>query len=314
MRTFTRVVDAGSFAGAARELDLNQAVVTRLVADLEQHLGARLLQRTTRSMSLTEAGAAYLSRCRTILEQVEAAELAVCQGQEQPAGRVRIALPMLFGTDVLPDRLKDFRQRFPKIVLDVTLLDRPIDLVNEGFDLAVVTSLHGPGSGSIVSRPMFDMPFSLCASPDYLARHPAPKTPAELAGHACVGVFHSVVGEQWSMSAKDGRQATVPVDIVLWAGDMRLMRESVRSGIGIGVLSCRAIATDQLAGLLVPVLPEWRIGSLSLSLTYPGREFIPARVRAVIDFILEEADRAAPAGQRRRPKDSITKSHKSINP
>lgn len=288
MRTFVRVVDAGSFAGAARELDLNQAVVTRLIADLEQHLGARLLQRTTRSMHLTDAGNAYLSHCRTILAEVEAAETVVRQGQETPSGRVRMALPLLFGTDVLPKRLPELRRRYPDIVLDVNLLDRPLDLINEGFDMAVVTSLNPPAGGaSIISRPLFEMQFCLCASPDYLQRYGEPGKPADLSDHACIGVYHSVQGDTWSLKSGP-REQNVPVKVVLWAGDMRLMRESVRNGVGIGVMSQRAIAADAQAGLLRPVLPQWQIGTLGFSMVYPSRQFIPARVRAVIDFIVEE--------------------------
>ncbi|MDB5796872.1 MAG: LysR family transcriptional regulator [Paucimonas sp.] len=287
MRTFVRVVDAGSFAGAARQLDLNQAVVTRLVADLEQHLGARLLHRTTRSMQLTEAGAGYLSHCRSILAEIDAAEAGVARGQEHRAGRVRLALPLLFGTDVLPARLLEFRRRYPDIVLDVSLLDRPVDLVNEGFDMAVVSSLHQPAAGTSIFRELFTMPFSLCASAAYLQAHPAPATPAGLAAHDCIGVYHSLLGENWTLTSERGEHATVPVHVVLWASDVRLIRESVRSGIGIGVMSQRAIAADQAAGLLVPVLPGWKLGELRFALIYPGREFVPARVRAVIDFILE---------------------------
>jgi DNA-binding transcriptional LysR family regulator len=288
MRTFVRVVDAGSFAAAARELDLNQAVVTRLVADLEQHLGARLLQRTTRSMHLTDAGNAYLAHCRTILAEVEAAETVVRNGQEKPAGRVRVALPLLFGTDVLPKRLPEMRRRFPDIVLDVTLLDRPLDLINEGFDLAVVTSLNPPAGGaSIISRPLFEMAFSLCAAPAYLAAHGEPTKPAELSHHACIGVYHSVQGDQWMLRSGQ-REQRVPVNVVLWAGDMRLMRESVRTGVGIGVMSQRAILADEQAGLLKAILPQWQIGAVGFSVVYPSRQFIPARVRAVVDFIVEE--------------------------
>jgi DNA-binding transcriptional LysR family regulator len=282
-------------------MDLNQAVVTRLVADLEQHLGARLLQRTTRSMHLTETGNAYLGHCRTILAEVEAAEAVVRQGQEAPAGRVRIALPLLFGTDVLPKRLPELRRRYPEIVLDVALLDRPLDLINEGFDVAVVTSLNPPAGGaSIISRPLFDMAFSLCAAPSYIRQHGEPAKPAELSAHACIGVYHSVQGDQWTLKS-GSREHSVPVSVVLWAGDMRLMRESVRNGVGIGVMSQRAIAADEQAGLLKPVLPQWQIGAVGFSVVYPSRQFIPARVRAVIDFIVEET-RGAPLSPKARGK------------
>lgn len=293
MRTFARVVDAGSFAGAARELDLNQAAVTRLIADLEQHLGARLLHRTTRSLHLTDAGAAYLARCRGILAEVDEAEALVRQGQDEPAGKVRIALPPLFGTDVLPQTLKALRERHPKVVLEVALLDRPVDLVAEGFDLAVLTPLqHTAATANMVSRPMFDMAFSLCAAPSYLKQHRAPRTPAELSTHDCIGMAHAPLGDRWVLQKSSGGRESVAVNIVLWAGDMHLMRQAVRSGIGIGVMSQWAIRADQEKGLLLPVLQQWQLGSLSFSLVYPGREFQPARVRAVIDFVLSENRRA----------------------
>lgn len=307
MRTFVRVVDAGSFAAAARELDLNQAVVTRLVADLEHHLGARLLHRTTRTMHLTETGNAYLGHCRRILSEVEAAEAVVREGQEAPAGRVRIALPLLFGTDVLPRHLPDLRRRYPDIVLDVHLLDRPVDLIQEGFDMAVVSSLNPPAGGaSIISRPLFELGFSLCAAPEYLRQHGEPKRPADLAEHACIGVYQSVQGEEWRLKSGN-REQRVPVKVVLWAGDMRLMRESVRNGVGIGVMSQRAIAADQQAGLLQPVLPQWQIGSVEFSVVYPSRQFIPARVRAVIDLMFEETRKAPLATKPVCSRNSTTK-------
>jgi DNA-binding transcriptional LysR family regulator len=290
MRTFSKVVDEGSFAGAARLLDLNQAVVTRLVADLESHLGTRLLHRTTRSLSLTDAGERYLQRCRRILIDIDAAEEAANDGGTRIGGRVRMAVPAYFGLEAMASRGPRFRAAYPDIVLDVSLLDRPVDLVTEGFDIAVIPSTFSVPS-SLVARSMGRKVIGLCASSEYLARAGVPGRPDELAAHACIGYNLYSPREQWRLTHRSGEIVHVPVNYVLQTNSLAFVHRSLQAGLGIGprvYYESGAVVGDD--NDLEPVLPDWSLGDFELNIVYPSRELLPKRIRAVIDFFLGERD------------------------
>ncbi len=289
MRTFAQVVQEGSFAGAARRLDLNQAVVTRLVADLEAHLGARLLHRTTRSLRLTEAGEIYLQQCRQILTDVDTAEEMVGAGTERVGGRVRIAVPVVFGLEMFAPRFRRFRARYPDITLDVGLFDRPIDPMVEGYDLAITPSTFGL-STSLVARPLAEKPVVLCASRAYLEQAGIPREPADLAGHRCIGFSGAPLRDQWKLRHRDGRGLKVPVHLVLQSNNFAMLRHAVREDGGIGTLIQYSVDAELADGRLVQVLPEWQCGTVALTIVYPSRDHLPRRVRALIDFIIEERD------------------------
>jgi DNA-binding transcriptional LysR family regulator len=292
MRTFSKVVDEGSFAGAARNLALNQAVVTRLVADLEAHLGTRLLHRTTRSLSLTDAGERYLQRCRQILADIDAAEEATSDGGTRIGGRVRVAVPAYFGLEMMAPRGPKFRSLFPDIVLDVALLDRPVDLVTEGFDIAIIPSTFSVPN-SLIARSLGQKIIALCASPRYLQSAGVPSKPEELLGHACIGYNQYSPREQWRLMRDDGEVVNVPVNYVMQTNSLAFVHRSVRAGLGIGPQIQYTLRPEVSNGDLVPVLPEWRLGNFELNIVYPSREYLPKRIRAVIDFFIEERDAIA---------------------
>ena len=303
MRTFVQVVDEGSFAAAARRLGLNQAVVTRLIADLESHLGARLLNRTTRSRNVTEAGEAYLARCRQILADIDSAEEMVGAGNCRIAGKVRLAMPVQIGIEMIGPRLAKLHQTYPEIQLDVELFDRAVDPIAEGFDVAIISNLHTLPS-SMVARPLADSPIVLCASAGYLAAAGQPKTPNDLARHPCIGRCPALPGpsDQWRLTHADGRPATVGVNVVLRSNDFMLMRAAVRDGLGLGMLIQYSVEADLAAGKLVRVLPEWNLGAAHLDVVYPSRQYLPRRVRAIVEFLLAEGEsmrkeRVAPSAE-----------------
>jgi DNA-binding transcriptional LysR family regulator len=298
MRAFEQVVSAGSFSAAAVRLDLNAAVVTRLVADLEAHLGVRLLHRTTRSLALTAAGEEYLPRCRQILLDVDGAEALVSHGHQQPAGRVRVGAPVLFGLEVLGPRLPAFRRKYPQITLDLELLDRPFDLLGEALDVAI-TLAEVTTSATMVARRLYDVPLILCAAPRYLKAAGRPASPADLAGHACLSLSNDLVRERWTLESESGDKETVNVAVSLWANNTVLLRDAARHGLGLAVMAERWVRADLNAGTLLRVLPDWTLGHVSVSLQYPSRELVPARVRAVIDFIIDERQRLAREGKAR---------------
>jgi DNA-binding transcriptional LysR family regulator len=304
MRTFAQVVDEGSFAAAARRTSMNQAVVTRLVADLEAHLGARLQNRTTRSLSLTEAGERYLQRCRQILADIGAAEEVAGDGARRVGGRVRLALPLIVGIEMLAPRLPRFREQHPDIVLDIALFDRPVDLVAEGFDIALMPSMFNLPN-SLVARSLGKSPMVLCASPSYLRNVRLPVQPEDLLEHACVGHSLHSLPEPWKLSDSQGHTANVPVNFVMNANNLALVIHAVRAGVGIGQQVKYFLEAEFSDGRLVPILPGWQTGSVELSLVYPSREYMPRRVRAAIDFIVDFMDdktRAAAArAERKQP-------------
>ena len=287
MRTFVKVVEQGSFVGASRDMDIDQARVTRRIADLEAHLGARLLARTTRSLRLTEAGEDYLARCRRIIDEVDAAAAQVRQGQELVAGRVKLAVPLAFGLDLIGPRLKEFKEKWPQVVLDISLLDHPVDVVAEGYDIAITTTISGLSS-SVVSRPLFDAAFGLFAAPTYLQAAGVPGKPDQLGRHAAISHSHDAVRNHWKLTNARGQSMVVPINVVLWSNSFPLIRQAVCDGLGIGMLSRRLVARELAERRLREVLPRWHLGGLTFTLIYPRRDFIPARVRALIDFILDE--------------------------
>ena len=295
MQTFVRVVDEGGFTAAARVLDIDQALVTRQVADLESHLGVKLLERTTRSMRLTDAGETFLARCRDILSEVAEAEALVSRSQRDMVGRVRLALPSLFDMREAAQQLTQLHTQFPGLTVEVAMLDRAIDPVAEGFDVVTMDAALGV-SATTVARPFLKVPFLLCAAPAYLQRHPMPTHPRALCGHHCVAQWafgdadHDK--ERWILE-RDDTSESVDVCVALRTNTYALSLEAVRCGLGVGRLPSTLASGDLAAGRLVPVLPDWHAGQLSLNLVYPGRRMMPRRVRYVIDTILAQRDEAA---------------------
>jgi len=289
MKTFVKVVEEGGFAAAARALDVDQAWVTRQVADLERHLGVRLLERTTRSMRLSEAGDTYLARCRAILREVEEAEALVGRSQRDMVGRVRLALPTSFGKEGVAERLAALHAAFPELTVEVAMLDRPVDPVAEGFDVVIMDSRLGVPQQA-VARALLEAPYMLCVAPSYLARHGAPATPEDLVRHHGVAPWAVADApssrETWTLEHADGRKVDVDVPVALRTNTQALALEAVRYGMGIGRITPRMLADDLATGRLVRVMPEWHAGRVSLQLVYPGRRHMPRRVRHVIDNIL----------------------------
>lgn len=295
IRAFVRVVGEGSFAAAARSLDIDQAVVTRLVADLERHLGVKLLERTTRSMRLTEAGEIFLARSRDILSDIEEAEAQVSQSHQAMIGRVRMALPTSFGMDAVALRMANLLAMYPDLVVEISMLDRPVDPVAEGYDVVVMDALHGV-SATAVARPLVNSPFVLCASAAYLSAKGTPQHPRDLAGHRCVA--QQTAGEagasqeSWTLEHPDGARETVQLPVAMRANNFGLSLEAVCLGMGIGRFTARMLGDSIDSGRLVQLLPEWQSGSRSYNLVYPSRRLIPRRVRYVIDSIVEQGREA----------------------
>ena len=292
-RVFVQVVDSGSFARAAEVLDLSNAVVTRQVAALERHLGARLLNRTTRRMSLTDAGEEFHARCRSILEQFAEAEAVASRGARSPVGLLRLSAPLSYGISHLAPVLARFRQRYPQLRLDVDLSDRLVDLANEGIDVALrIATRLDPG---IVSRRIATLDAVVCASPDYLRRRGLPREPAELAGHDTLGFSYLWAGDEWPFTAPDGRREHIRVHPEVHSSNGELLRELAIAGGGI-ILQPRFIVEEALQrGALVPILESYRSLELTLHAVYLSHRYLPSKVRVFIDFLVDALGTREPA-------------------
>jgi DNA-binding transcriptional LysR family regulator len=281
---FVSVVSRQGFARAAEALDTSPANVTRYVAELEAHLGTRLLNRHSRKLSLTESGEALYERARAILADVDEAEAVSSSATVRPQGRLRINAPLSFGLLHLAPRWPLFAQRHPAVELDVALIDRVVDVVDEGFDLAI--RISRAGSATHAARRLATSRNVVCASPAYLREHGAPATPADLARHACVVYTH--VGSEWHLLSEDGKPHVVRVRAVMQTNNGDTATAAALAGLGIVWQPTFLIGTHLRAGSLVPLLPGFRVPDIDILAVYPSRRHLGAKVRAMIDFLAEE--------------------------
>ena len=289
---FVRVVQDGGFTKAAQSLGVPKSSVSRSVAQLEQDLGIRLLQRTTRQVHLTDAGSAFYERVARALGDIDEATLAASDMHAQLRGTVRITAPVDFGTWVLASHLARFVRQNPAIHIDVALTGRVVDVVAEGFDLAVRA---GPlRDSSLVARRIGTLASALYASPRYLARRDAPQAVADLGAHDAV-LFRTQGGKgSWRLSrVRDGAgdgdrdEQEVAVSGALAADDLTFVRKAVLAGAGIGMLPEFLCAREEQRGKLVRVLADWRFEGAPLHVVYPSARFVPQRVVAVREFLVE---------------------------
>jgi DNA-binding transcriptional LysR family regulator len=284
MRVFTTVVDAGSFAAAADKLDLSRGMTSRYVAQVEAHLGVRLLNRTTRRLSLTEAGSDYYQRAVQVLSLAEEAERAVTQEAAVPRGTLRINTSVSFGVRHVGAAISAYLQRHSQVKADLTLNDRVVDLVEEGFDVAVrIARRVDPG---LVARPLTRARMLACASPDYVKRHGMPKSPAELARHNCLTYAYSGLQNEWHF-ARRGREQTVKVSGNLHGNNGDILAQAVAEGLGVTVLPTFMIYDMLREKRLVRVLEGWEADELTIFAVYPSRQFLPPKVRSFVDFMVE---------------------------
>ena len=293
MRAFAAVVDAGSFVRAAEALDLSKTAVSRLVADLEARLGARLLHRTTRRLSVTPEGEVFHERCRQVLDSVAEAEAELSTHAGEAVGQLRLNVPVSFGLLHLAPLWPAFMALHPKVVLDVTLSDRMVDLVEEGYDLAVrISRLQ---ASSLVSRQLTSTRMVLCASPAYLRRHGTPRHPSELAAHAVIAYSLLSMGDHWVFEPAAGAGGSGA------SSDAITVRVNPRMRTNSGDTCCAAALQHQgivlqptflvgphlVSGALVEVLPQYRSIELGVYALYPSRKHLTPKVRALIDFLVE---------------------------
>ncbi len=285
LRAFVAVAEAQSFSGAARELRIAKSAVSRQVSDLESDLGARLLHRTTRSLSLTEAGRAYFERATRILADLDDANRAVGDLQAAPRGRLRISAPMSFGFLHLMPALSDFMARFPDVVVDMEMNDRFVDLVNEGFDVAI--RIANLPDSSLIARQLAPARRVICASPKYLSAYGAPGSPNDLKTHVCLFNSNLPSAREWRFVSADGGPLPVTVNGRLSVNNGDAIRIAALRGQGLANLPTFIVGADLQSGALATVLDSFVAQDLSISAVYPHSRHLSPTVRALIDFLVD---------------------------
>jgi len=300
MRVFQRVVEEGSFAAAARELDLSPAVVTRLVADLERSLGTRLLQRTTRKLSLTEAGNEYGARLHSILQDIDEAETMATAHSKELLGTVRLLSTPTMASYFIAPNIALWRERYPRLFLDLAVDTQPLTRI-EAFDLTIVTETEG-FDANVVARPLGSSDMILCASPDYLKRAGTPQRPADLQRHAYLNPERlpgqDRAGRRLRLdSARANALPDSPVEVgvtsVLRTQSFDVLLRAGLSGVGFFAASELIVRPFLANGQLVHLLANWKLGRLTAYAALPTRKFMPAKTRAFLDFLIERTNASA---------------------
>jgi DNA-binding transcriptional LysR family regulator len=282
MASFAAVVDEGSFVRAADVMGLSKAAVSRHVNDLEHRLGIRLLHRTTRRLSLTTEGQAFYARCREVLASVEEAESEVTAHSGAPSGLLRVNAPLTFGVRHLAPLWGHFAELYPKVSLEVTLGDRVVDLVDEGFDLVIrISALTSP---MLVSRKLASTRIVLCASPGYLAKHGTPMHPSELAQHRAIAYTYYSGRDEWEFIGPDG-PVSVRVNAVIHTNNGDTCRLAALEHQGIILQPTFIVGDDLERGDLVELMPQYASAEYGIYAVYPTRKFLPLKVRRLIDFL-----------------------------
>lgn len=287
MRAFAATARRGGFSAAAAELGISTSSVTRLVAGLEAHLGATLLQRTTRRVGLTEAGMRYLAEVERVLSAIERAEAEVLARQTTPTGSLVISAPIVFGRLHVTPLLATYRQLHPAVELDLRLSDRMIDLVDERVDAAI--RLGHLGDSTLVARRVGTTRRVLVASPGYLARHGAPLTPREVARHQCIQFSGLVPGSEWTFHLS-GRAVRVPIRAGIKTDSAESARTFAELGAGLALILSYQAAPALADGRLVRLLPECEPPDLPIQVVHPGGRPITTALRAFIDCIVDRTD------------------------
>lgn len=284
IKVFLEVVGSGSFVGAAERLDISIATISKHVTHLERRLGTRLLNRNSRSLSPTEPGRIYFERCKAILDDLEETELELGSLGATPRGTLRVTCPSWFANQRLAAALGQYRVRFPRIVVDVSFEDRFVDLIEDGYDLALrVTPRLESLPGGLIARPVRSLPFLVAASRAYIERNGAPESAEDLSRHDCIAVGNM---DSWVFIGPNGR-SEVPARIVQRLRSVAGVPHAVAAGIGLAPMPLTLFEEPAFKDVLVPLLTDLPLWQTTLYLVYVGRKYVPLKIRSFMDFFLE---------------------------
>jgi DNA-binding transcriptional LysR family regulator len=281
MKVFRQVVESGTFVAAAERLNLSAAMTSKHLFNMERRLGTRLLNRSSRSLSLTESGKLFFEHCRTILDEVTAAELAIGSVNNAPRGTLRVTCPNWMATRKMAELLASYRKRYPEVLVEMSFEDRLTDIIEEGYDVAIrCTSSPPPG---LIARRLRPIQFVILGSPDYLERCDAPTTPQDLARHDCVMIGSA---QSWSLSTPAG-WIEAPSRVVMRLKSVTAAAHAAAAGIGLARLPIAVLEDPQFQGRLRVVLPEYPLEQRCVYLMYISRKHVPPKVRTFIDHTID---------------------------
>ena len=288
LQVFHRVAERGSFAEAGRSLGLSPAAISKNIAELEAHVGARLIHRTTRRMALTEEGRLYLEHVTRALDALADADRALCPIKASPRGLLKVSAPMTFTLTQISSAIPAFLERYPELQLDLHLDDRRVDIVREGFDLAIRGSDRLEDS-SLIARPLTAMSHVLCAAPGYFEKHGRPRTPADLKGLDSIRFSLSGHSDVWEFE-QDGRMERIAVNARYSVSSSLAVRDALRAGFGISLIPRPYVEEDLRTGRLQAALEDWSTVKTTLYAVYPSRQHMAPKLRALLDFLVTQFD------------------------
>jgi len=284
MNVFVKAVDSGSFSAAADALRMSPQLVGKHIQTLEQHMGVRLLNRTTRRQSLTDIGQSFYERARIILAEVEAVDSLVAETRSVPRGRLKINAPATFAIHALAPRLHEYLNAHPEVSIDLTMTNRFVDLIDEGYD--AVFRVGELSDSGLIARPLAPYRLVLFAAPAYLATHNPIRTPMDLQQHECLGFSHTTLRTHWPFDGPEGR-VSVPISGRLMVNNGEALLPAAVAGLGVMLQPAELVKAELESGRLVPVLPEYSIPTWPMHILYaPDRRLTP-KLRSFIDFAVE---------------------------
>jgi DNA-binding transcriptional LysR family regulator len=288
MRVFVRVVEAGSFTGAAQHLNTTTAYCSRAVSDLEAHLRTRLLNRTTRRIAMTEAGERYLQRCEEILAYVDQAEAEASDAHARPSGKLKIHAMTSFGQHYVVPAVGRYQQRYPDVHVELTLAQRMPDLLDEGYDVSLTLATSLADSGLVSQR--LGSAFSIvCASPAYLERKGVPQVPADLKQHTCLQMVTPVfAADEWVFDGPNGTESVALGAATFQVNVAEAMAVAAREGMGVALIPIYSAISGLRSGELVWILPEYSSQEMNVYALYASRQYLDAKIRTWVEFMRDE--------------------------
>jgi DNA-binding transcriptional LysR family regulator len=295
MKVLRQVVESGSFVAAAERLNLSTAMTSKHVMHLERNLGARLLNRTSRHLSLTEVGTIYYEQCREMLDNLEIVEAAVRRSAVVARGLLKISAPVWFANPLFTKALAEYRSRYPDVLLDLNLNDRMVDLVEEGFDLALRVTQDEHYS-SLLTRRICPIQLMLVGSPDYLRRNGYPKTPNELSKHLSISYYYSQFADEMFFEGPKGRE-TVKLAVSICSNNTSMLYQATLASMGLAVLPEWLIEDDLTSQRLEVLKLDYTLSTTSLYAVYTSRQYLSPKIRTFVDFLVEYFSVSVPGVQ-----------------
>lgn len=285
---FIRVVDEGSFTAAGKALDVPKSRISRMVADLESNLGVRLLQRSTRQISLTQVGADYYNNCKHLISEILDVHSVISDRQDRPHGVLRIAVPMVVGSGVFGRFVAGYQKLYPEVSIEICHTDRQVNLIEEKFDLGLF--LGTLPESSLVARTISDSEGIICASPAYLARMNHPDDPRELANMDIVKIGEGMTDETFELTHASGECLQIKAKPSIVTNHVAAALNCIAQDAGVGIVPIFMASEYILSGRMIPLFPEWQLKPEPISIVYPSRQYLSLKVRKFIDFLVNEID------------------------